>query len=461
MNPVIIIPTYWSSPDYEPPEDLFSAYDHMTPINQEGELPRCLKSLREVKGVCRIVVIVISEGLPEGQASQKVQSICAQFPSLDTVVIGPGEVAAIYQRLDEMGLPEYKEAVTTTGYGSVRNLGLLLAAIMGHTEVVFIDDDEVITDPDFLIKALYGLGKLTKRGIPILAKTGYFLDRRGSWEAKSKDPWYNVAFKQNEAFNEWIRSAMKGPRLVPSNSCYGGCTSIHHEAFKRVAFDPWITRGEDLDYMINLRMYGLDMWFDNQWFLRHLPPRTLSESTRFRQDVYRWIYEHRKIEYLRSQIDLLQIRPRDLDPYPGPFVDSSISSRLTVTGLLRSIGRPDTSGYFHAAVQARRDAEQYAQDHCSQYFRFQTVWPQLISALENDAPLAQVITGGRERMHSGYTDKFSIISPEDVWEKETEDANSIAHRWERRQSSTSAGPVNRRQNPSRRSDGSRHERRNG
>lgn len=52
----------------------------------------------------------------------------------------------------------------------------------------------------------------------------------------------------------------------------GGCLAVHKEAFRRLAFDPWITRGEDLDYMLDLRMYGSDIWFDNQWVLRHLPP---------------------------------------------------------------------------------------------------------------------------------------------------------------------------------------------
>ena len=39
--------------------------------------------------------------------------------------------------------------------------------------MVFLDDDGVVDDADFLQKAMYGLGKLTKKGIPILAKTGF------------------------------------------------------------------------------------------------------------------------------------------------------------------------------------------------------------------------------------------------------------------------------------------------
>ena len=41
--------------------------------------------------------------------------------------------------------------------------------------------------------------------------------------------------------------------------------------------------------MLNLRMYGSDIWFDNHWVLRHLPPHTPSEGTRFRQDIFRWL----------------------------------------------------------------------------------------------------------------------------------------------------------------------------
>lgn len=430
MNPVIVIPTYWCGTDYEAPQDIFESYDHMTRINEEGELARCLKSLTTVKGARRIIVPVVSEGLPAGQAVAKVKAIVSQFPDFEILVIGDDEINLIHARLDDLGMGEYKEAVTNVGYGSIRNLGLIVSAILGHTEVVFIDDDEVVDDPEFLIKGLYGLGKVTKRGIPILAKSGYYLDRRGSYSTGRKDPWYNHFFKQNQAFDEWIEKAMRGPRLTPSNSAYGGCMAIHREAYKRVAFDPWITRGEDLDYMINMRMFGLEMWFDNTWQLRHFPPSSLSDAVRFRQNIYRWVYEHRKLEYLKSQIDLIQVRARDLDPYPGPFIDASMRTRLFVTGILRGIARPGGGrGYLGVTIEAGKVAENYAQENCSKYFRFQTVWPHLIEVLTDDAELDFAFTQGRERAHSGYTEMFDAIAPEAIWEKETSEAEDIARRW--------------------------------
>ena len=44
-----------------------------------------------------------------------------------------------------------------SGYGAIRNLGLLVANVLGFDAVVFLDDDEVVDDPEFLTKAMYGL----------------------------------------------------------------------------------------------------------------------------------------------------------------------------------------------------------------------------------------------------------------------------------------------------------------
>ena len=201
--------------------------------------------------------------------------------------------------MEQLGLGKLQKEIGLSGYGAVRNLGLVMADVLGFDSVVFLDDDEVVDDADFLQKAMYGLGKLTKKGIPILAKTGFYFNSEGSYLSKSQDKWYNHFWQQGKAFNKWISKAMRGPRLSRSNHTCGGCLALHKEAFKRLSFDPWIARGEDLDYMLDLRMYGSDIWFDNQWSLRHLPPETESEGTRFRQDIFRWLYEYRKMEYSR------------------------------------------------------------------------------------------------------------------------------------------------------------------
>ncbi|MEG0682332.1 MAG: hypothetical protein RR434_02290 [Raoultibacter sp.] len=401
MNPVVIIPAFMSGRVRKEGGNVLTTYDHPTPMSQAGELPRCLHSLQKVAGLGLVVILVASEPAIENQAAEKVQQIVGQFPSLNTVVIGASEYLLIQQRMEQLGSGKMSKEIGLSGYGSVRNLGLVVANVLGFDSVVFLDDDEVIEDPDFLRKAMYGLGKLTKKGIPILAKSGFYFNSEGSYRSKSQDKWYNHFWQQGKAFNAWIERAMRGPRLSRSNHVCGGCLALHKEAFKRLSFDPWIARGEDLDYMLNLRMYGSDIWFDNQWSLRHLPPESTSEGVRFRQDIYRWLYEYRKMEYSRTQIDLLQVKPASLEPYPGPFLEAGIERRIRLTASLRSLARPDKRDYRRAAKAATGEASTYAQRNCAKYFEFQFVWPELMARIEADQILRTALLQSAAQRQAG------------------------------------------------------------
>ena len=338
MNPVVVIPTFVSTRSQREGGSIITTYDHPTPLSQEGELPRCLESLTKVEGIGQIIVIVAAEPSIAHKAAQKTQAIAARFPELHIAVIGAAEAGLVQQRMEQLGL-----------------------------------------------------GKLTRKGIPILAKTGFYYNSEGSYLSKSQNKWYNRFWQQGSAFNKWIERAMRAPRLSRSNHVCGGCLALHKEAFKRLSFDPWIPRGEDLDYMLDLRMYGSDIWFDNKWSLRHLPPESASEGTRFRQDIYRWLYEYRKMEYSRTQIDLMQVKPSSLEPYPGPFLEPSIVRRIRITAFLRSLARPDKKAYRKAAKAARTEAVQYAQRNCTKYFEFQFVWSELMSRIEGDQILSTAL----------------------------------------------------------------------
>ena len=99
----------------------------------------------------------------------------------------------------------------------------------------------------------------------------------------------------------------------------------------------------------------------------------------------------RKLEYSRTQIDLLQVKPASLNPYPGPFLDHGVRRRISWTARLRSLARPDHRVYFKAASAAKREADAYAASNCSKYFEFQYVWPELMARMENDALLRTML----------------------------------------------------------------------
>jgi hypothetical protein len=339
----------------------------------------------------QIIVLVACEGDIADEAARKVQEIVNRFPQMHTLVIADAEAKLIQQRIEQIGLGDQSFKVGLESYGAIRNLGMMVATVLGFDSVVFLDDDEIVNDTEFLSKAMYGLGKLTRKGVPILVKSGYYINSEGSYFSMSQSKWYNRYWQQGRAFNRWITKAMDGPRLSRSNHVCGGILAIHREAFKRLSFDPWITRGEDLDYMLDLRMYGSDIWFDNTWWMRHLPPRTGNEGSRFRQDVYRWLYEYRKVEFGRTQSGLIPIPPTSLEPYPGPFLRPGITRRVRRTAFLRSLVRPNKSAYRKAARAATREAAAYARAHCEKYFAFQRIWSEIMRRVEGDRMLSAAL----------------------------------------------------------------------
>ena len=389
MNPLVIIPTYVSARSKGSTSTVTATYDHVTMLSEMGQLPRLLNSLRGVEGLGTIAVLVASEPNISSQAAEKVQVIVSRFADLDILVVGSAEQTVAQQRMEQLGIGRMAKEMGLSGYGAVKNFGLIVAAALGFDSVVFIDDDEEVEDPTFLRRAVYGLGKLTRSGIPILAKTGYFLDTEDSPYSSARSRWYNRSWDIGHAFNQWMSQALAGPRLSRSNYVCGGCMAIHREAFKRVAFDPWISRGEDLDYMLNLRMYGSDIWFDNQWMLRHMPPEgSITAAQRFRQDVYRWLYEYRKLEFSRAQIDVLQVKPETLQPYPGPFLEAGMEKRLQRSARLRGLFSGERKAYFAAAKAVNAEAGAYAEKNCGRYFELQRIWPEIMNRIADDQILA-------------------------------------------------------------------------
>lgn len=401
MNPAVIIPTFHAAPTKRGASKPSNLYDHPTPLNEQGTLGRCLNSLQQVRGLGQVIILVAAEGGVEDEAAKKVQNIANQFPQMHTLIVGRAEAEIVQQRLDQLGFGGQQEAIGLTGYSAIRNLGLVVAQVLGFDSVVFIDDDETIEDEAFLEKAMYGLGKLTKKGIPILAKSGFYFNDEGTYYSKSQNRWYNHFWQQGRAFNNWISKAMSGPRLSRSNHVCGGCLALHRETYRRLSFDPWILRGEDLDYLLNLRMYGSDIWFDNQWSLTHCPPRDRHESHRFYRDIFRWVYEYYKIEFSRAQIDLLQIKPSSLMPYPGPFLEPGITKRIKRTAFLRSLARPDKKRYREGAKAAAGEATEYAQEHCMKYFEFQYTWGDIMARMESDGGLRQALVQAAIARQSG------------------------------------------------------------
>lgn len=395
MNPVVVIPSYWAEKD-EPAEiGRIGAYDHATPIAKPvPELETCLASLDKVRGVLRVIVLLVAPSSCEAAARARVDGICRMHPTLNALVVGQEEASVVSGVVEDVAPRLDHESVSLRGYGAIRNMGLAVAAILNHDVVVFLDDDEIALDENFLVDAVYGLGLATRQGLPIVAKSGCFLNEKGSPYARVERPslrdrWWSKRME----FNQWMHRALSGTRISRSNHVCGGCFAVSARAFTRVGFDPAITRGEDLDYLFNLRMQGIDVWFDSAWRVRHLPPPIPSRAARFLQDVYRWEYEVEKIAAGNARIGNRQIRAEALRPYPSEWISPSVRRRIALTSLARAILGPERSAYLGIFLLGRLRARAWAQAHASSYFAFQTHWPQIMATLWDNRLLARKILG--------------------------------------------------------------------
>ena len=391
MNPVIVIPSYWAEGAQPGALGEQGVYDYTTPIDKPlPELELCLSSLDQVRGVIRVIVLVVSPITCEDSARARVESICRAHPALNPLVIGAREAAHVERAVARMAHHVTGETVALRGYGAIKNMGLAVAAVFGHDVVVFLDDDEVVLDPDFLINAVHGLGSLTRQNLKVLVKSGFFIDANNSPYADPTDEWTEKYWSKAAEFNRVMeRMQTSSSRFSRSNHLCGGCCALHAEAYAKVPFDPYITRGEDLDYVLNLRANGMDAWFDNAWFVRSQPPEEMaSVPSMFMQDVHRWLYEYRKLDAMNARRDLRTITPESLMPYPAPWLSAGVRRRVFQTALRRFIKGPNRLAYLRILTKGRYDADKFARAASSRYLSFSMMWPGVVAALWED-PLLQ------------------------------------------------------------------------
>ncbi len=413
MDPCVVIPTFWTRRKGRVSESLLVAYDHPTPIDAEGTLGACLRSLETVEGLGKVVVIVAATdpGI-EHIAEDRVREILDGFPEIDALIFGPAELGSLHRRLEQIEFADMIHGVSLVGYGAVRNVGLIAAAVLGSEALVFLDDDQIITDTGFLSCAMEGLGARLGEGEMILAKTGYYTDEEGRYQRHDKPLLADTFWKRDDAFNEALSIVDAPPRMQVSPVAFGGCLALHRDMYCNVSFDPWVVRGEDIDYVINARMHGGDVYLDGEWSIIHKPPARGNAAATFRQDVYRFIYEHRKLEFAKSQVDLRQVTPESMMPYPGAFIGSSVAWRALATAVLRGLSTRDGGQYLRIARVVLKDAADYARTNCQNYYDFQRRWPLLMERIWDDMPLRSLFMGERRVDRSAITGRFPVARGE-------------------------------------------------
>ncbi|HEV3312347.1 MAG TPA: hypothetical protein VG815_17695, partial [Chloroflexota bacterium] len=290
-----------------------------------------------------------------------------------------------------------------SGYSRVRNMQLAVPLALGCDMIVAVDDDEVVTDPRFLERAGEGLGS-TIDGHRVDGSGGYYLQDEAGRILLQAPPGSehapNLFDRKAVIMNEGTQALEARPgRIVPTPFCFGGNMVFAPELAASVCFDPSITRGEDIDYLINARLAGRWFFMNKDLRILHLPPKGGSyKDVAFHkvvQDVLRFVYEREKLVRWREIGGVEEVTAQDLDPYPGEFLGSNLASdaRAVIEHIIDQTPETDRAalGVAASADEFLNEARSRADEGVRMYRSFQHAWGEMMAQLRQDASLTDYL----------------------------------------------------------------------
>jgi len=333
VKTTMVIPSYWGREHALGTRETDAVYDHPTPLDDEGTLRRALESLSilEDKDFNLVVIAAANAEDIEHRVEDKVSAIISSVSS-DTpmYLFSHSHMKHVHNTLKQAGGERFCELLKLRGYSNIRNLCLFLPHVLGSDMAVLIDDDEVFEDPAFIGKAREFIGRTLDDEF-IGAVAGYYLQPDGDWRVKrEKSEWmkyWDKIDRMNEAFEQIIGH---GPRLKETSFVFGGNMIVHREIFTRIPFDPNVTRGEDIDFLINMRMFGHKFFLDNTLSIKHLPPpKSHSTWKQLREDIYRFVFERAKLRDQDATVEgMVTVSAEELSPYPGAFLKDDLEDKI-------------------------------------------------------------------------------------------------------------------------------------
>lgn len=391
----VVIPTYWTRPDGEVrPGD--AVYDHPTAVGQESTLGRLLSSLRILDSQRFYVLLLVAVTSPEVEdgARRQVDEMVALFPDLTIVVISDRDMERLRPLWQD--LEDTTDLLGLAGYSRVRNVQLAIPQILGSSCIIALDDDEVVLNEHFLDLAVEGLGGEVD-GRKVEGLSGYYLQDRSGKILLDVPPGSEVAdnvFERKAAImNEGTLALEDMPgRLVPTPFCFGGNMIFSRQLFSSVCFDPSVTRGEDIDYLINARLSGYLFFMNKDLTILHLPPSGGSYQDvayhKVVQDVLRFLYEREKIRAASTLGTAHPVEVEELMPYPGEFLTSSLDKDSH--DILEEVwNKVDDQtrirlGLGNSVESFLEQARETAKAGVAKFSKYQSDWKELMHKLERD-----------------------------------------------------------------------------
>jgi len=387
-NLTVIIPTYWTWASGDRGRPALASYDHPTPLDGESTLPPLLDDLGKQQEKNFRVLILAGLTHPDLRAAASTPLRALLKPYQDRLEIHLCDDATWARLKAMMELSEAQSQLLHLGsYSGVRNLQLLIPHILGSEIIVALDDDERV-EPDYMQRVLKYIGK-TVNGQRVSGLAGPYLQRDGSVLLQESSLTGNPLLDKSHHINQAMRALNRTRDApVPSPIALGGNMVFHRDLFTQVCFDPGITRGEDIDYLINARLQGIPWWFDANLAILHLPPHHYDTPPyqRTREDVFRFLYELEKLRLHGHS------RPEWLEPYPGALLAEDLVDQALAA--LQVQATPDLTARFGEPQAIVEQAQAHAAHYAPLYGMYQRAWRDLMSRLEREPVLRHRLATG-------------------------------------------------------------------
>jgi hypothetical protein len=384
----VVIPTYWQGKSTRKPDPDDLVFDHPTFLDGDDTLSASLESLAKTEHPDSFKVLVLSAAVHpslEYEVQEAVDRIIEQFRTrLDIGHFHAKKLREVQDRLQSLSLP--RSFLTLDGYASIRNCQLAIPAILGAEVIAAIDDDELV-EKDYPSMVLEYVGSPGMDGI---AGRYRYTEGKTLVHDRFEDIKQPSLFQKKQAYQNEVYKAIeaRAERITDTSIVLGGNMVFSKKLFMNVPFDPFVRRGEDIDYMINSMMTNFTWKCDKNLMIDHYPP-ACKETNKLQEDVMRFLYEKAKIEASQNKAGIIPVKAEQLGPYPGNFLKEDLQEEAFKTLSDRPKEIEKEPWYLSAEEVIQRGVA--LGERVGEFFAYAELWPKAMKALCADKQTIRIL----------------------------------------------------------------------
>ncbi len=388
-NIFIVIPTYWQGKKDRKRLQSDLTFDHPTFLDGEETLTKSLESIKNIKTDKKYKVLIITATVDPSlneEVEKRVEEIICPFkPYFEIAQFGFRVLNKISKEFNRLNISN--DFLTLNGYSSIRNCQLAIPFLLNSQIIGAIDDDEVV-ESTYIDQICKYVGKNQIDGI-----AGRYRYGNGSVFVKerSKNSKEDRLFikKQNYQNDVYRYIENSDEDILFSPIVLGGNMVFSRKLIQNVPFDPFVPRGEDIDYLINSILLGYNWMLDKNLFIDHYPPQC-KETNKLQEDVLRFIYEKAKIEKANQSGKFCFLNTDLLMEYPGNFLKENLEAEAKYALDIRSKEIESEAWYLNSKEVLEKG--NILKEKINQFFDYAKKWPDNLIKLNNDKKIKEIIS---------------------------------------------------------------------